>query len=208
MDASGHTQVSVNAGRVGYDKRILCDISMVITSRERIAIIGDNGSGKSTLIKALLGDSAVTKSGSWYLPKLAEIGYLDQHYATLIDYKTVFETLQDQVPQWPEVIIRRHLNDFLFLKNEEIFALVSSLSGGERARLSLAQLAVKTPKILILDEITNNLDLETREHVIQVLKEYPGILIVVSHDENFLREIGINWIYQIKSDKLCLLAFE
>jgi len=76
-------------------------------------------------------------------------------------------------------------------------ALVSTLSGGEKARLSLAQIAAKTPKLLILDELTNNLDLDTREHVIQVLREYPGSLIVITHDAQFLRaiEIQVKWDY-------------
>jgi ATPase subunit of ABC transporter with duplicated ATPase domains len=90
---------------------------------------------------------------------------------------------------WSHAEIRRHLNDFLFRKNEEVNALVSTLSGGEKARLSLVQIAAKTPKLLILDEITNSLDLETRDHVIQVLKNYPGVMVVISHDEDFLKAI-------------------
>lgn len=69
--------------------------------------------------------------------------------------------------------------------------MVSTLSGGERVRLSLAQIATKTPKLLILDEITNNIDLETRAHAVEVLKCYPGAMIIVSHDEDFLDEVGI-----------------
>ncbi len=106
------------------------------------------------------------------------------------------------VPAWSSTDLRRHLNDFLFRKNEEVNSFVSTLSGGEKARLSLAQIAAKTPKLLILDELTNNLDLETREHVTQVLKLYPGTLIVISHDENFLKEIGVAESYSIKSSKL------
>ena len=75
--------------------------------------------------------------------------------------------------------------------------LVAQLSGGEKARLSLAQIAARTPKLLILDEITNNLDLETRGHVIEVLKNYPGAMIVISHDADFLEEIGINAYFKI-----------
>jgi ATPase subunit of ABC transporter with duplicated ATPase domains len=73
------------------------------------------------------------------------------------------------------------------------------LSGGEKARLSLAQIAAKTPKLLILDEITNNLDLETRDHVIEVLKNYPGAMIVISHDADFLEEIGVNGYFKISN---------
>lgn len=87
-------------------------------------------------------------------------------------------------------------------KNEEINALVSTLSGGEKARLSLAQIAAITPKLLILDEMTNNLDRETRAHVIQVLKVYPGALIVISHDPDFLSAIEVTDGYEIKDGLL------
>ena len=109
------------------------------------------------------------------------------------------------MPHWSYAEIRRHLNDFLFRKNEEVNARVHQLSGGEKARLSLAQIGAKTPKLLILDEITNNLDLETRAHVIQVLKNYPGALIVISHDEEFLKDIGICDQYQIEHGHLYMI---
>ena len=86
----------------------------------------------------------------------------------------------------------------MFRKNEEVNALVSTLSGGEKSRLSLAQIAAKTPKLLILDEITNNLDLETKEHVVQVLKAYPGAMIVISHEADFLEETGVNSYFKCK----------
>ena len=172
-------------------------ISLSISSRDRIAIQGDNASGKSTLIKAILDDDSVIKSGNWHAPKISDIGYLDQHYATLSAEKTVLETIAELVPTWTHIEVRRHLNDFLFRKNEEVNAIVSTLSGGEKARLSLAQIAAKTPKLLILDEVTNNLDLETRGHVIEVLKNYPGAMILISHDADFLEEIGVNAYFKI-----------
>ena len=114
----------------------------------------------------------------------------------------MLETIADLVPHLPHTEIRRHLNDFLFRKNEEVNALVSTLSGGEKARLSLAQIAAKTPKLLILDEITNNLDLETKEHVMQVLKAYPGAMIIISHDADFLEEIGISEVVNVRKFNL------
>lgn len=83
--------------------------------------------------------------------------------------------------------------------------MVSTLSGGEKARLSLAQIAAITPKLLILDEITNNLDRETRAHVIQVLKAYPGAMIVISHDSDFLSAIEVTDEYEIKDGLLTYL---
>lgn len=193
--------VSITEGSCGYGVPLLEGIFLSLGACDRMAIIGDNGSGKSTLVKAILNEAAVIKSGNWIVPKPEYIGYLDQHYATLASNKTVFEELQTLVPSWSQGEIRRHLNDFLFRKNEEVLALVSTLSGGEKARLSLAKIAAKTPKLLILDEITNNLDLETRAHVIQILALYPGALIVISHDEDFLNEIGIKDFYELKSRK-------
>jgi ATPase subunit of ABC transporter with duplicated ATPase domains len=149
------------------------------------------------LIKAFLQDTSVIRAGDWYLCKVNEIGYLDQHYKTLSAEKSVYQTIADLVPTWPMIEVRRHLNDFLFRKNEEVDTLVAQLSGGEKARLSLAQIAARTPKVLILDEITNNLDLETKAYVAQVLKAYPGALIVISHDADFLDEIGIDQTLQI-----------
>jgi len=111
--------------------------------------------------------------------------------------QTVLESLSELIP-WPHAELRRHLNDFLFRKNEEVHRPIFQLSGGEKARLSLAHIAAKTPRLLILDEVTNNLDLETRQHVINVLKTYPGAMIVISHDEEFLKEIEIEECWDVE----------
>ena len=196
--SSGRVIVSIQDGCVGFSYPILNAINLAITTGDRIAITGDNGSGKSTLIRALLDDSDVAKTGTWQVLRRESIGYLDQHYSTLGAQKTALETMQDCVAHWTHADIRKHLNDFLFRKNEEINLPVSSLSGGEKARLSLAQIAAITPKLLILDEITNNLDLETRAHVIEVLRDYPGAMLVISHDEDFLSAIGVTVKYGIR----------
>jgi ATPase subunit of ABC transporter with duplicated ATPase domains len=203
-DAGKGMIVQISAGSVGYveGKPLLSGIALSLSCGERIAITGDNGSGKSTLVKAILNkaglpDEALAQSGDWHVRKREDIGYLDQHYGTLSPEKTVLETIAELVPTWSHIEVRCHLNDFLFRKNEEVNSLVAHLSGGEKARLSLAQIAAKTPKLLILDEITNNLDLETKEHVIQVLKTYPGAMIVISHEADFLGEIGISEVVNV-----------
>jgi ATPase subunit of ABC transporter with duplicated ATPase domains len=198
-DIGERTIVSISDGSAGYAEQepLLQKISLSISSRERIAIQGNNASGKSTLIKAILDDDSVIKSGSWHAPKIDDIGYLDQHYGTLSAEKTVLETIADLVPTWSHIEVRRHLNDFLFRKNEEVNMITCNLSGGEKARLSLAQIAAKTPKVLILDEISNNLDLETRTHIIEVLKNYPSCMIIISHDNDFLKQVGVTNYYQI-----------
>jgi ATPase subunit of ABC transporter with duplicated ATPase domains len=167
----------------------LSGITFSLSKGERIAL--ENGSGKSTFIKAILGDESIYKTGAWYTLKREDIGYLDQHYRTLDPLKSVLETMSEIVPHWSYAEIRNHLNDFLFRKNEEVTAQVNNLSGGEKVRLSLAQIAAKTPQLLVLDEITNNLDLETKSHVIQVLKCYPGALMIVSHEIDFLKEMRV-----------------
>jgi ATPase subunit of ABC transporter with duplicated ATPase domains len=192
--------VSIQEGACGYGEPILQNIHLSVGSQDRMTIRGDNGSGKTTLIKAILNDPKVTRSGHWHVPNSEYIGYLDQHYGTLDPHKTVLETICDLVPTWTHTDIRKHLNDFLFRKNEEVNALVQTLSGGEKSRLSLAQIAAKTPKLLILDEITNNLDLETRDHVIQVLREYSGAMMVISHDEDFLKAINTTHFYNINQE--------
>lgn len=193
--------ISVSDGSVGFESPVVTAINLSVTAGERVAISGDNGSGKSTLIRAILEDSAVAKIGSWQVLRREHIGYLDQHYSTLDEEKTVLDIMQDYVPNWTHAEIRKHLNDFLFRKNEETNTPISSLSGGEKARLSLALIAAITPKLLILDEITNNLDLETRDHVIQVLKDYPGAMIVISHDANFLKSIHTRSHYLIHNGR-------
>lgn len=202
---SQQTLATISDGTVGYEKHdtsILCKLSFSIKAQDRIAIHGANGSGKSTLLKAILNDQSITKKGTWSIPPPKEIGHLDQHYNTLNANKTVWETISCYLIDKSYSEIRKYLNDFLFRKNEEVNALVATLSGGEKARLSLAQIAAITPKLLILDEVTNNLDRETRAHVIQVLTEYPGAMIVVSHDIDFLNAINITAEYEIKNGLL------
>lgn len=203
-DIRQKTILSIIDGKVGYKNRdpLLKEINVTMTSKDRIAILGDNASGKSTLVKAILNDDRVIKTGEWTAPNLAAIGYLDQHYQTLDTAKTVYETIAALVSNWSYAQVRCHLNDFLFRKNEEINLKINQLSGGEKARLCLAQLAAKTPKLLILDELTNNLDLETKEHVVGVLKNYPGALLVISHDGDFLKNIGVQQWYKIANGKL------
>jgi ATPase subunit of ABC transporter with duplicated ATPase domains len=209
-DMSDRTILSIMDGGVGYlgTDLLLKGIHLALRSQDRIAILGDNASGKSTLIKAILEDVTVIKSGNWLMPKKVDIGYLDQHYNTLSMDKNLGETISACVPTWSYAEVRCHLNDFLFRKNEEVNMLVEQLSGGEKVRLCLALIAALTPKLLILDEVTNNLDLETKTHVIEVLKEYPGAMIVISHEEIFLKEIGVEDCYEIvdKTLKKCNLT--
>ncbi|MGN6670792.1 MAG: ATP-binding cassette domain-containing protein [Candidatus Nucleicultricaceae bacterium] len=198
-DLSHKHGLSIKDGAVRYkNQNLLEGIFLEVLPGDRVAILGENGSGKSTLLKAILGDLNVQCSGEWQRPSLDAIGYLDQNYQQLSPHKTVEEELKDAVIGWPYVRLRQHLNDFLFRKNEEVTTPVAALSEGERARLSLCLIAAKTPPILILDEMTNNLDLETRAHVIEVIRAYPGTLFVVSHDHDFLNKIKLEHVYVLR----------
>jgi ATPase subunit of ABC transporter with duplicated ATPase domains len=197
-DIGSKTIISVSGGQVGYqDKIILRNINISVSGSEHLAITGDNGSGKTTLLKAILNDSQIIKTGIWNLPRIEDIGYLDQNYSSLNSSKTVLETLTDLAHEKTHAQIRDFLNDFLFRKNEDVNKRISVLSGGEQSRLSLAKIALQTPKLLLIDEITNNIDLETKEHVAQVLKKYPGAMIIISHDITFLKDIGITHYYSV-----------
>ncbi|MDR0662110.1 MAG: ATP-binding cassette domain-containing protein [Holosporales bacterium] len=200
QEVGDRTLVHIVEGAVGYtaEKMILTRIHLSIRTRERVAIMGRNGSGKTTLLKGLLGDKKVIRQGEWQTPLREQIGILDQFYQNLQEDKTALEVIAEAGPSsWSQAEIRKHLNSFLFRKNEEVNTSVKQLSGGEKARLSLAQIAARPPRLLILDEITNNIDLETRNHVVDLLRAYPAAMIVVSHDEHFLKEIKIERSYAL-----------
>lgn len=190
--------VTINDGTVAYDGTIILkNININLYGQKRLAISGANGAGKSTLLKAIIEDTEIHKEGLWIIPAKKDIGYLDQHYRQLNEKITVIETIQECRPDWNHQEIRKHLNKFLFRKNDQVYSLINTLSGGEKARLSLAQIAAVPPKLLIMDELTNNLDLRTRNHVITLLNEYPGPMIIVSHDTDFLEKINLDETYFI-----------
>ena len=197
---TNHQIVSIRNASVGYicAAPIIKKIYMSVTGAERIALCGNNGSGKSTLLKAILQNEHVVTTGSWKLPSLEAIGYLDQHYDHLNPEKTVIDHVRATCPDWDRQQLRHHLQDFLFRKNEIVTRPIKQLSGGEKARLSLCLIAAQRPKLLILDELTNNIDLETKTHITEVLRAYPGAMIVVSHDEDFLHAIDIDHSYTIE----------
>ena len=179
----------------GQSNWILQNICLQIRGGQRIAITGPNGCGKSTLLKAICGDPTLERAGEWMVPNPDGIAYLDQHYSTLNPGHTVFQTIQEAGPHLEDRDIRRVLNDFLFRKNEEVFKEMQYLSGGEKARLCLAQISIHTPQLLLLDEVTNNIDQLTRQHLVEILKAYPGTLVVVSHDAAFLEALGLDEVW-------------
>ncbi|MCE3044181.1 ATP-binding cassette domain-containing protein [Legionella sp. 16cNR16C] len=196
--------ISIQDASIAYETGdvILEEIHFHLNGCERVALYGDNASGKSTFVKALLGDSQMKRAGEWTIPQRNTVGYLDQHYQHLDRDETVLDLMKSQMPHASHAELRAHLNDFLFRKNEEVEIKVKYLSGGEKARLSLAFIAANPPRLLILDEVTNNVDLETRAHIIQALREFPGAMLVISHDHDFLESIHIETRYHLYRRKI------
>ena len=177
----------------GYDNKPLWKdkLNFQITSGERIALKGKNGSGKTTLINLILGNLE-PQSGTIYRADNKSV-YIDQDYSLLDNTLKVYEQAQqfnNSTLQEHEVKIR--LNRFLFAKDDWDKPCIA-LSGGERMRLLLCCLTInsKSPDIIILDEPTNNLDIQNVEILTTAINEYQGTLIVVSHDETFLEQINI-----------------
>lgn len=199
------TTLSITCGSVAYHGQapLIDNINLTLAPGERIALLGNNATGKSTLLKAMLGNITIKRNGHWHIP--ASIGYLDQHYQNLPAGKTVLESLTHAAPHLKGNALREHLARFLFRKPEEVNKNTLHLSGGEKARLSLALLSAKAPSLLLLDEVTNNLDLRTHAHILQTLITYTGTLIVISHDTDFLKYLKLDAYYQVTAQGLICL---
>jgi ATP-binding cassette subfamily F protein uup len=188
-DASGKIVIEAdNLGFAWQEKTIVRDFSCKILRGEKIGILGVNGCGKSTLIQLLLGQiepqTGWVKTGT-----LLEIAYFDQHREALDPLKSVRDNLAaagDQVTinGRPRHVVG-YLKDFLF-SEKSIHMPVKALSGGERNRLLLARLFTRSFNLLVMDEPTNDLDIETLELLEELLIEYSGTLLLVSHDRQFI----------------------
>ena len=153
---------------------------------ERVAIIGANGTGKTTILKILNG-LVEPDAGEIELGSKVQIGYYDQEHHVLHMEKTIFEEISDEYPYLTNTEIRNVLAAFLFT-GDDVFKLISALSGGERGRVSLAKLMLSEANFLILDEPTNHLDIVSKEILEQALKHYTGTVLYVSHDRYFINQ--------------------
>lgn len=162
------------------------NLTFDILGGERLGITGPNGTGKSSLIKMALGQMQPT-AGTIRMGKALRIGYLDQQGAQLNAANTVLEEARTTAPTLSDGQLRGKLAAFLF-RGDDVFKKVGALSGGQQNRLILCKLVLSEPDVLLLDEPTNHLDIPSKEMLESALQEYPGALLVVSHDRFFLNE--------------------
>ena len=173
---------------IGYDNKPLLEGATVRVGRgERIGVVGPNGTGKTSLAKVLAG-KMTPLAGKITRGYRATCGYFDQETSELRDDGTPYTEIRRDHRQMSDLEIRNHLARFLF-RGSEVDLRVSDLSGGERARLSLARLVLTEPSWLVLDEPTNHLDLAGRTALEEMLGEFPGALLCISHDRQFLDDL-------------------
>ena len=168
------------------EQTLFTDISFQIKRGERVALNGNNGTGKTTMLK-ILNDLIPADSGTFSLGYKVQIGYYDQEHHVLHAEKTIFEEISDTYPTLTETEIRNMLAAFLFT-GDDVFKVISSLSGGERGRVSLAKLMLSEANFLILDEPTNHLDIASKEILEEALNSYTGTVFYVSHDRYFINQ--------------------
>ncbi|MGM8138894.1 ABC-F family ATP-binding cassette domain-containing protein [Enterococcus italicus] len=187
---SGNIVLQVEDGAIGYDaQHVLAEpIQLDIRKTEAVALVGPNGIGKSTLLKSIIHQLPFIR-GKEQLGTNVTIGYYDQGQADLHSNKTILQELWDEHPTTPEVEIRNVLGGFLF-SGQDVEKTIPLLSGGEKARVALAKLAMNQENFLILDEPTNHLDIDNKEVLENALIDYEGTLLFVSHDRYFINRVA------------------
>ena len=184
---SGFDVLSVEGLCKSFDENpLFSNVSFQVHKGERVALIGPNGVGKTTLFRILLNELS-SDGGSFHLGSNVYIGYYDQEQQHLSPEKTIFDEISDAFPALTQGEIRNTLAAFLFT-GDDVFKQISSLSGGEKGRVSLAKIMLSQANFLLLDEPTNHLDMISKEILEQALIGYEGTVLYISHDRYFINK--------------------
>ena len=186
----------------GREKRVFSGLTGTVRRQEKIAVVGVNGAGKSTLLKIISGRTEPQKGEIRFGANLST-GYFSQHAMDILhpDH-TVFEAVQEAMPLENIGTIRNLCAAFLF-QGDDIHKRIANLSGGEKSRVVLAKLLAQPLNFLILDEPTNHLDINSREVLLEALRNFEGTVILVSHDRHFLRSL-VNRVFEIDHGEMRL----
>lgn len=186
---SGNEVISAQGIGKGFDgKELFKSVDFLIKRNERVFLLGDNGCGKTTLLKILIGQYRQDE-GEYKFGANVKVGYFDQTLSQLNESKTVLDEVWDSYLSMAESKVRAALGAFLF-KGDDVFKLVSTLSGGEKARVALLKLMLSGANLLLLDEPTNHLDIKSREALENALLGYDGTMLVVSHDRYLINKLA------------------
>lgn len=190
--------------KIGYDGSVLLELSLRIRRGQKIAVIGDNGIGKSTFLKTVAGLIPPIK-GTSQLGSNLLVGYFDQQSALIDSDKTVRDHFHELFPALLEKDLRKTLGMYLF-GGANASKRISSLSGGEKSRLVLAELLTGRPNLMILDEPTNHMDIPAKETLESAFKAYTGTMLFVSHDRYFIKQVA-DAILVFENDKVMYYPF-
>lgn len=195
---SGSDVLDIKGLAKSYDGNVLFrDVDFLVKRGDRVGIIGDNGTGKTTLLKIIC-NRVTPDTGSVRLGTNVKIGYYDQEHHVLDPDNTIFEEISNTYPDMDNTRIRNLLAAFLF-KGDDAFKLIRDISGGEKARVSLAKLMLSDANLLILDEPTNHLDIVSKELLEEAVSGYGGTVVFVSHDRYFINKTATR-IIEITAD--------
>lgn len=185
---SGNDVLQIRDVSMGYGDRILFkDLNLDIYRGEKVALIGANGIGKSTLFKIIMNELTPI-SGNIKFGTNVNVSYFHQEQKTLNLKNTIIDEIWDNNPHLTQTSIRNMLGSFLF-EGEEVFKQISTLSGGERARVAILKLILSNANFLLLDEPTNHLDIDSKEVLEEALSGYTGTIFTISHDRYFLNTV-------------------
>ncbi|KKC30370.1 ribosomal protection-like ABC-F family protein [Caldanaerobacter subterraneus] len=185
---SGNDVLTVKNLSLKFDRPVFSNVSFDVKKGEKIALLGPNGAGKTSLLRIIAGEIKEFE-GEIKFGTNVVTGYYEQEFKSLNPEKTVLDEIWDENPYLTQTEVRTLLASFLF-KDEEVFKTVASLSGGEKARLSLLKLLLSKANFLLLDEPTNHLDLKAKEVLEESLLDYSGTVLFVSHDRYFIDKIA------------------